>query len=110
MKYIDEYRDAAAAKEYAQILARVTTKPWTLMEICGGQTHAIMKYGVDELLPPGLQGEVRAGPLDDTAWVLLVDHASGAAKLRQLLPNLERALVEGGRVGLPIKIRVLPRG
>jgi hydrogenase expression/formation protein HypD len=54
MKYIDEYRDAAAAKEYAAILARVTTKPWTLMEICGGQTHAIMKYGVDELLPPGV--------------------------------------------------------
>jgi hydrogenase expression/formation protein HypD len=54
MKYIDEYRDAAAAKEYAQILARITTRPWTLMEICGGQTHAIMKYGVDELLPPGV--------------------------------------------------------
>jgi hydrogenase expression/formation protein HypD len=54
MKYIDEYRDAAAAKEYAAILARVTTRPWTLMEICGGQTHAIMKYGVDELLPPGV--------------------------------------------------------
>jgi len=65
---------------------------------------------VTELLPAGLRGDVRAGPLDDTAWVLLVDHASGAAKLRQLLPNLERALVEGGRVGLPIKIRVLPRG
>jgi len=65
---------------------------------------------VAELLPAGLRGDVRAGPLDDTAWVLLVDHASGAAKLRQLLPNLERALVEGGRVGLPIKIRVLPRG
>jgi len=65
---------------------------------------------VTELLPAGLRGDVRAGPLDDTAWVLLVDHASGAAKLRQLLPNLQLALAESGRPGPPIKIRVLPRG
>jgi hydrogenase expression/formation protein HypD len=51
MKYVDEYRDAKMAEEYAQTIARVTTKPWTLMEICGGQTHAIVKFGIDELLP-----------------------------------------------------------
>jgi len=52
MKFIDEYRDADAAKGYARALARLTTRPWTLMEVCGGQTHAIVKFGVDELLPP----------------------------------------------------------
>ena len=52
MKYIDEYRDAEAARRYAEAIARLTTRPWTLMEICGGQTHAIVKFGVDELLPP----------------------------------------------------------
>ena len=51
MKYIDEYRDAKMAEEYAQAIAAVTTKPWTLMEVCGGQTHTIVKFGVDELLP-----------------------------------------------------------
>jgi hydrogenase expression/formation protein HypD len=51
MRYIDEYRDAQAAKQYARALARMTTRPWTLMEVCGGQTHAIVKFGVDELLP-----------------------------------------------------------
>jgi hydrogenase expression/formation protein HypD len=51
MKYIDEYRDAEAARRYAEAIARITTRPWTLMEICGGQTHAIVKFGVDELLP-----------------------------------------------------------
>ncbi len=51
MKFIDEYRDAAAVKRYAEALAQITTRPWTLMEICGGQTHAIIKFGVDELLP-----------------------------------------------------------
>jgi hydrogenase expression/formation protein HypD len=52
MKFLDEYRDAAAARQLAGVLARATTRPWTLMEICGGQTHAIVKYGIDELLPP----------------------------------------------------------
>ena len=51
MKYIDEYRDRDAALSFARRIARVTTRPWTLMEICGGQTHSIIKYGVDELLP-----------------------------------------------------------
>ena len=54
MKYIDEYRDATAARRYARLLRQVVTRPWTLMEICGGQTHAIVKFGLDELLPPGL--------------------------------------------------------
>jgi hydrogenase expression/formation protein HypD len=52
MKYLDEYRDAGQAREYAEAIARVTTRPWTLMEVCGGQTHAIVKFGIDELLPP----------------------------------------------------------
>jgi hydrogenase expression/formation protein HypD len=51
MKYVTEYRDAAVAQDYARAIAKVTTCPWTLMEICGGQTHSIVKYGVDELLP-----------------------------------------------------------
>ncbi|MDP3063607.1 MAG: hydrogenase formation protein HypD [Chloroflexota bacterium] len=51
MKFIDEYRDAAAAHRLARALARITTRPWTIMEVCGGQTHAIAKFGVDELLP-----------------------------------------------------------
>ena len=51
MKYIDEYRDAKMAEEYARAISAVTTKPWTLMEVCGGQTHAIVKFGIEELLP-----------------------------------------------------------
>jgi hydrogenase expression/formation protein HypD len=51
MKYIDEYRDAKMAEEYARAIAAAATKPWTLMEVCGGQTHTIVKFGIDELLP-----------------------------------------------------------
>ena len=51
MKYLDEYRDGRAAREFAGAIARVVTRPWIIMEVCGGQTHAIVKFGVDELLP-----------------------------------------------------------
>ncbi len=51
MKFVDEYRDGKAAGAFARALGRITTRPWTLMEVCGGQTHAIVKFGIDELLP-----------------------------------------------------------
>jgi len=51
MKHVDEFRDPAAARRTAEAIARITTRPWTLMEICGGQTHAIVRHGVDLLLP-----------------------------------------------------------
>jgi hydrogenase expression/formation protein HypD len=54
MKFVDEYRDAQAAHQLAQVIARVTTRPWSIMEICGGQTHAIVKFGLDALLPKDL--------------------------------------------------------
>jgi hydrogenase expression/formation protein HypD len=54
MKFIDEYRDAQAARQYSLALKRITTKPWTIMEVCGGQTHSIVKFGIDELLPPNI--------------------------------------------------------
>jgi hydrogenase expression/formation protein HypD len=55
MKYLDEYRDPAAASKLVQALTAATTRPWTIMEVCGGQTHTIVKYGIDELLPPGIE-------------------------------------------------------
>lgn len=54
MKYLDEYRDADGVRKIADTIKRITTKPWMLMEVCGGQTHAIVKYGIDELLPDGV--------------------------------------------------------
>lgn len=51
MKFIDEYRDAQSAKRYSDLIHDITTSPWAIMEVCGGQTHAIVKYGIDELLP-----------------------------------------------------------
>ncbi len=51
MKYIDEYRNEAEAQKFVQAIQQVVSRPWTLMEICGGQTHTIIKFGIDHLLP-----------------------------------------------------------
>ncbi len=51
MKYIDEYREADSARKLAELIRRSTTREWNIMEICGGQTHAIVKFGIDFLLP-----------------------------------------------------------
>jgi len=55
MKFMDEYRDAALAQKFAREIHRLTTRPWKIMEVCGGQTHAIVKYGIDELLPKHIE-------------------------------------------------------
>jgi len=60
MKYLDEYRDPAIAKALVNRIASRVTRPWVLMEICGGQTHTLMRYGIDELIPP--QVELVHGP------------------------------------------------
>jgi hydrogenase expression/formation protein HypD len=51
MKIVDEYRDSEAARKLADAIDRAVTRPWTIMEVCGGQTHTIVKYGVDKVLP-----------------------------------------------------------
>lgn len=55
MKFLSEYRDSSAAAEYAKAICKMTTHNWTLMEICGGQTHSIVKFGIDELLPKQIE-------------------------------------------------------
>jgi hydrogenase expression/formation protein HypD len=55
MKYVSEYRDANLVNTLIGEIRRTVTKPWTLMEICGGQTHAIVRYGIDQLLPPEIE-------------------------------------------------------
>jgi hydrogenase expression/formation protein HypD len=55
MKYVDEYRDEGIARALVGELARRVTRPWVLMEICGGQTHTLMRYGIDELIPPQIE-------------------------------------------------------
>jgi hydrogenase expression/formation protein HypD len=55
MKYVDEYRDPELLRATLEEMRRTVTHPWTLMEICGGQTHSILQHGLDQLLPPGVE-------------------------------------------------------
>ena len=55
MKYLDEYRDGTAARKLIDAIRRTVTRPWTIMEVCGGQTHTIVKYGIDEIIPPEVE-------------------------------------------------------
>jgi hydrogenase expression/formation protein HypD len=60
VKYVDEYRSSAVAAGLAKRIAQTVTRPWVLMEVCGGQTHSIVRYGVDRMLPPEV--EIVHGP------------------------------------------------
>ena len=51
MKYLDEFRNGAIAQRMAREIVQVTTRPWKIMEVCGGQTHSIIKNGIDQMLP-----------------------------------------------------------
>ena len=85
MKYVDEYRDAEAARGLARAIAAIATRPWRIMEVCGGQTHAIARFGLEELLPPGIDAPARAR-------LPGVRHARGDARPR----GRARAAARGG--------------
>ncbi|MDQ6706023.1 MAG: hydrogenase formation protein HypD, partial [Acidobacteriota bacterium] len=55
MKYLDEYRDQRIAAKIVDEIKRTVTRPWVIMEVCGGQTHTIVKYGLDRMLPPEIE-------------------------------------------------------
>ena len=50
MKYLDEFRDPVAAKALVEQIRRTSTRPWPVTEVCGGQTHSIIRNGIDQLL------------------------------------------------------------
>jgi hydrogenase expression/formation protein HypD len=55
MRYLDEYRDGRIARGILDEIRRTVTRPWVIMEVCGGQTHSIVKYGIDRLIPPEVE-------------------------------------------------------
>jgi hydrogenase expression/formation protein HypD len=55
MKYVSEYRDAALVRGVVESIRRMVTRPWVIMEICGGQTHSIVRHGLDQILPESIE-------------------------------------------------------
>ena len=58
MKYLTEFRNGEIARALAREIAQITTRPWKIMEVCGGQTHSIIKNGIDQMLPQGPEASV----------------------------------------------------
>jgi hydrogenase expression/formation protein HypD len=85
MKYLDEYRSGPQAGRFVEAISRLLTRPWTLMEICGGQTHTIVKAGIDRLLPPQVTLVHGPGCPVCVTPVELIDKAIAIARRREVI-------------------------
>ena len=85
MKHVDEYRDPEVAHGLARAIEREVTRPWVLMEVCGGQTHSIVRHGLDQLLPGAI--ELAHGPGCPVCVTALeqIDRALAIAALREVI-------------------------
>lgn len=86
MKYLDEYRDPALARRLLEELRRTATRPWQIMEVCGGQTHTLVRQGIDELLPAGMR----------------MVHGPGCPVCVTPLETLDRAMAIAARPGVTL--------
>jgi len=85
MKYLDEYRDGASAQRFVKAIRDLVTRPWNLMEVCGGQTHSIVRFGLDELLPKEIQLIHGPGCPVCVTPVELIDKAVAIASLPEVI-------------------------
>lgn len=85
MKYLDEYRDPKLAQQLSAEIHKITTKPHVLMEVCGGQTHAIVKFGIDELLPEKIELVHGPGCPVCVTPLELIDRAVAIASMKDVI-------------------------
>lgn len=81
MKYVDEYRQKLPVQKLSEALHTITTRPWTIMEVCGGQTHSIVKFGLLDLLPKTIRLIHGPGCPVCVTPICLIDHALYIASL-----------------------------
>lgn len=81
MKYVDEFRQSSLVKKWADALHEITTRPWTIMEVCGGQTHAIVKFGLQALLPKNIRLIHGPGCPVCVTPIEIIDHALHIASI-----------------------------
>jgi hydrogenase expression/formation protein HypD len=89
MKYLDEYRDPAIARRLLDELRATATRPWTVMEVCGGQTHTIVRQGIDELLPAGVRMIHGPGCPVCVTPLEILDKAQAIARARRALYHFD---------------------
>jgi hydrogenase expression/formation protein HypD len=118
MKYLSEYRDADVVNEYLAELKKITTKPWILMEICGGQTHSLVKNGILSLLPENIQMVHGPGCPVCVTPLHLIDKAVFLAEEKNVIlcsygdmlrvPGSKKSLLEAKANGADVRILYSP--
>jgi hydrogenase expression/formation protein HypD len=118
MKFLSEYRDPELVREYVEELHRITTKPWTLMEICGGQTHSLVKNGILDMLPekitmvhgPGCPVCVTSVSVIDEAVFLAEQPNTILCSFGDMLrvPGSKKSLLEAKAAGADVRILYSP--
>jgi hydrogenase expression/formation protein HypD len=118
MKFLSEYRDPELVQSYLEQIHRVTTRPWTLMEICGGQTHSLVKNGILEMLPnkitmvhgPGCPVCVTSVSVIDEAIFLAMQPNTILCSFGDMLrvPGSKKSLLEAKAEGADVRILYSP--
>ncbi len=118
MKYLTEFRDPVLVKEYVKEIHRITTKPWKLMEICGGQTHSLVKNGILEMLPDKISMVHGPGCPVCVTSISVIDEAIYLAQQPDVIfcsfgdmlrvPGSHKSLMEAKAEGADIRILYSP--
>ena len=118
MKFINEYRDASIVKEYIAELHKITTKQWTIMEVCGGQTHSLVKNGILDLLPQKITMVHGPGCPVCVTPLNLIDKAIYLAEEKKVIlcsygdmlrvPGSKKSLLEAKAAGADVRVLYSP--
>jgi hydrogenase expression/formation protein HypD len=118
MKFLDEYRDYDAVHRMADEISRITTRPWSIMEVCGGQTYTIVKTGLEELLPQQITLIHGPGCPVCVTPIAMIDRAIATALLPDVIlcsfgdmlrvPGSELSLLDAKAKGADVRIVYSP--
>lgn len=118
MKYLSEYRDPELVQEYLKEIHRITTGPWTIMEVCGGQTHSLVKNGILDMLPDKITMVHGPGCPVCVTPVSLIDKAIFLAEEKNVIlcsygdmlrvPGSKKTLLEVKAIGADVRIVYSP--
>jgi len=118
MKFLDEYRDYSAVQQMAQAIRRSATRPWTLMEVCGGQTYTIVKTGLEDLLPEGITLVHGPGCPVCVTPLAMIDRAVAIAQRSEVIlcsfgdmlrvPSSTQSLFDAKALGADVRILYSP--
>ncbi len=118
MRFLDEYRDYASVQRMAEEIRRTTTRPWTVMEVCGGQTYTIVKTGLQELLPEQITLVHGPGCPVCVTPIAMIDRAVATAMLPKVIlcsfgdmlrvPGSTQSLLDAKALGAEVRIVYSP--